>query len=214
MDNFFPEPPEPAPVDDPVEQVLPAWNGPPEDVLPGVVPVELVIGRSQTTVVRLSGIRAYPTGLDMRLDVRVRGPVRRRDLQAEVFDGPYAHDRDRDWQNGRLKWGFELAGGSRVTNVDFWGMEGGYQPAEPWHNHPEREPSRPVLRAGGGSAGDRSASREYWLWPLPPGGPLLIVCEWPDQGIAQTVQSLDAEPFRAAAARAQSLWADPDEEPG
>jgi hypothetical protein len=40
------------------------------------------------------------------------------DLNAEVFDGPYPHDMGAEWQAGRLKWGFELADGGRVTNVD------------------------------------------------------------------------------------------------
>ena len=66
----------------------------------------------------LTGMRAFPTGLGMSLGVRVRGRVHRRDLNGEVFDGPYTRDMDADWQAGRLKWGFEFADGGRVTNVD------------------------------------------------------------------------------------------------
>jgi hypothetical protein len=36
----------------------------------------------------------------MSLGVRVRGRVHRRDLNGEVFDGPYTHDMDADWQAG------------------------------------------------------------------------------------------------------------------
>ncbi len=89
--DFFPLPPDPSEFDEPDEQPQPAWMGAPEDVLPGVVPVELVLGRSDSTVVLLTGMRAFPTGLEMNLGVRVRGPVRRRDLNSEVFDGPYDH---------------------------------------------------------------------------------------------------------------------------
>ncbi len=46
------------------------WLNPPEDMLPGVVPVELVIGRSEQAVVMLTGIRAFPTGLAMNVAVR------------------------------------------------------------------------------------------------------------------------------------------------
>jgi hypothetical protein len=70
----------------------PAWKGAPEDVLPGVVPVELILGRSDSTVVMLTGMRAFPTGLSMRLGVRVRGRVYRRDLNGEVFDVIMAAD--------------------------------------------------------------------------------------------------------------------------
>lgn len=34
-----------------------------------------------------------------------------------MFDGPYRRGAESDWQAGRLKWGFELADGRRVTNV-------------------------------------------------------------------------------------------------
>jgi len=66
--NFFPDPPDPPdPPDEALEHRQRVWMGPPEDMLPGVVPVELVLGRSLTTVVALTGIRAFPTGLQMNL---------------------------------------------------------------------------------------------------------------------------------------------------
>ncbi len=205
--DFFPPLPEPAEFDELDEEPQPTWMGAPEDVLPGVVPVELILGRSDSTVVLLTGIRAFPTGLEMSLGVRVRGPVRRRDLNGEVFDAPYDHGMDADWQAGRLKWGFELADGRRVTNVDPWpdpsgADDGGPGPA----GFADWEPDRPVLQGGGGGGGSRSVDRDYWLWPLPPPGRLLVVCQWPDQGIKTTSQELDAEPFLHAARRARPVW--------
>jgi hypothetical protein len=176
--------------------------------VPGVVPVELILGRSETALVMLTGMRAYPAGLHMNLAVRVRGPLRRGDLNSEVFDGPYRHDIDMgaEWQAGRLKWGFELADGKRVTNVDSWPA----RPDDNMHPHPanfwEWEPDHPVLHGGGGGGGPRSVDRDYWLWPLPPAGPLRVVCQWLDQGIELTVQDLDAQPFLDAAARSQPAW--------
>lgn len=82
--DFFPGPPDPPNEDEVQEQPQPVWMNPPEDVLPGVVPVELVLGRSASTVVALTGMRAFPTGLQMNLAVRVRGRVSRRDLNSEV----------------------------------------------------------------------------------------------------------------------------------
>jgi hypothetical protein len=208
--DFFP-PPREVPDSDELHEPSPqpVWAGAPEDVLPGVVPVELILGRSQSTVVLLTGVRAFPTGLGITLGVRVRGQAARRDLHAEVFDGPYLHDRDADWQAGRLKWGFELANGQRVTSVD----------PPPWTEQPNQdhsrphspddwkwEPDHPVLVGGGGGGGTRSVDRDYWLWPLPPAGRLRIVCQWPDQGIETTVHNLDTQPFLEAAARAQPVW--------
>ena len=203
MDFFPPGPPD----DAEPEHRQSVWMGPPDDVLPGVVPVEFVLGRSSSTVVCLTGMRAFPAGLHMNLAVRVRGPVARRDLNGEVFDGPYAHGTDRQWQAGRLKWGFELSDGRRVTNVDPW-------PEPPDHGHGpdhheqwlEWEPDHPVLQGGGGGGSNRSVDRDYWLWPLPPAGPIRVVCQWPDQGIELTVHDLEAEPFLAAARRAHPAW--------
>lgn len=45
-----------------------------------------------------------------------------------------------------------------------------------------------------------------WLWPLPPAGPLRVVCQWLDQDIDLTVTELDTQPLLDAAARAHPLW--------
>jgi hypothetical protein len=71
--DFFPDVPPPSGEDEPEESPQPAWRGAPNDILPGVVPVELILGRSDSTVVMLTGMRAFPTGLAMILGVRVRG---------------------------------------------------------------------------------------------------------------------------------------------
>lgn len=207
--DFFPSPPT-RPNDEEQERPQPVWMNPPQDVLPGVVPIELVLGRSTTTVVALTGMRAFPTGLHMNLAVRARGKGSRRDLHSEVFDGPHRHDMAAQWQVGRLKWGFELADGRRVTNVDPWPEQPNQDHRRP--HHPDDwlwEPDHPVLQGGGGGGGDRSVDRDYWLWPLPPTGRLRVVCQWLDQGIELQVQDLEAAPFLEAAARARPAWPSP-----
>lgn len=155
--NFFPDPPDP-PGEDEDEYPQPVWMGPPGDVLPGVVPVELVLGRSATTVVALTGMRAFPTGLQMNLAVRVRGRVARRDLNSEVFDGPYDHDMDAQWQAGRLKWGFELADGRRATNVDPWPKQPNQDHSRP--HHPDDWLGNPTTRCC--TAGEAAAGAGRW----------------------------------------------------
>jgi hypothetical protein len=78
-------------------------------------------------------------------------------------------------------------------------------------DHGPNEPSSgPTLVGRGGSGGGLSYELGYWLWPLPPAGPVRFACEWPDEGIKETTAALDA-PIRDAAARAIELW--PDERP-
>jgi len=44
-----------------------------------------------------------------------------------------------------------------------------------------------------------------WTWPLPPDGPLELVCEWPAGGIPVTAIELDGTAIRAAGLRATPL---------
>jgi hypothetical protein len=173
------------------------WLNPPADVLAGVVPVELIIGRSDEAALLLTGIRAFPTGLAMTLHVRTRARVTRFNVHEEVFDGPYRHDQDDQWRRDRLKWGFEYADGRRATNVDPW----------PDLATPQETPDRPVLMGRGGGGDARTVDRDYWLWPLPPAGSLKVVCQWAALGIGSTTTALDADQIVAAASRAQSIWA-------
>lgn len=196
VSDFFPDPPD-APEEPDDDQPQPVWLNPPDDVLPGVVPVELIIGRSAQAVVMLTGMRAFTTGVAMTLSVRTRERTRRFSLNDEVFDGPYRHDQDEAWRRDRFKWGFEFADGQRVTNVDPW-----------WPGRAESSssPHHPVLSGGGGGGGDRSIDRGYWLWPLPPAGVLKVVCQWPHLGIELTTSQIDADQVVAAAKRAQPIW--------
>jgi hypothetical protein len=46
----------------------------------------------------------------------------------------------------------------------------------------------------------------YWVWPLPPPGPLTFVVEWPAHGIAESRAELDTQPILDAAARAIQVF--------
>lgn len=171
----------------------PVWLQAPTDMLAGAVPLELIIGRSKYAVVTLTKIRAFPTGVAMTLGVRLsRRP--QRDVFAEVFDGPYGHERNEAWRRNRLKWGFELPDGRSATNVNTSWMDAQSPPAEP------------VLSGDGGGGDEREIERAYWLWPLPPAGSAQVVCQWLDLGIPRTAQSIDTTLILEAAGRAVPLW--------
>ncbi|WP_147264165.1 hypothetical protein [Desertihabitans brevis] len=141
-------------------------------------------------------MRAFPVGLAMTLSVRSRVRTRRFDLNDGLFGEPPRHDDDGQWARDRLKWGFEFADGRRATNVGA---------RVPWSGGSDL-PSHPVLSGGGGGGGPQAADRDYWLWPLPPPGPLRVVCQWPAYGIDQTSHELDGEMLAAAASRAVPIW--------
>ena len=54
-----------------------------------------------------------------------------------------------------------------------------------------------------GTAGARGTYRSGS--PLPPDGPLHLVCVWPAEGLALTRAEIEAAPIREAAARAETL---------
>jgi hypothetical protein len=62
------EPPE-------VEYRRPAWAEPPADMVPGIVPVELILARTPQRAIGLTGIRAYPTGFGCTLHLRLREAI-------------------------------------------------------------------------------------------------------------------------------------------
>jgi hypothetical protein len=51
----------------------------------------------------------------------------------------------------------------------------------------------------------------YWIWPLPPAGPVTFVCQWPALGIPESRADVDAELILDAAARAVQLWPEDDQ---
>jgi hypothetical protein len=195
VEGFF-KPPPPPPREP--EQRPPPWMGPPENVWGATVAWEAVLANTGEAAVCVGNMRAYPTGFELT----VVSALRRPNEFAESFDPGWRFRARRgpELPDELLRFGVEFADGSRATNLGSW----------PSHDAPS-EPSGPVLieRGGGGRPG--YWHQDYWIWPLPPDGPLQMVCEWPRHGIPVTMQQLDAAVIRTAAQRAHMLW--PDERP-
>jgi hypothetical protein len=49
---------------------IPAWLRPPETMVPGIVPVELLLTQTDTDAVLVTDLCAYPTGLEFTLTAR------------------------------------------------------------------------------------------------------------------------------------------------
>jgi hypothetical protein len=172
--SFFEPPPWRPPLDR-----MPAWARGPEDMLSGVVPVALMVARTDTHAVLVDGLLVYPTGFDFDLAVR-RHPRQHRDR-------PHL-------------WGEELHlevsfadGRTADNNPRRWPRPSGDQPPDP-----------PLLyQSTSGPDGGH-----VWLWGLPPPGPLTFACQWLAEQIPPSQAGLDAGLVLEAAARATSLWPD------
>lgn len=194
--RFF-EPPAPPPWREPSPQ--PDWIGPPAGVVPGLVPVEFLLARSTEAAVAISGGWAYPTGIEFRLTILLR----REDPKADdaIFSpwlattlattGPsWALTIGTKPLDELLRFGVQLADGRKATNID----------------QRDDDPAPPVLIQGGGHGNGVRWTCDYWLWPLPPVGPLAFVIEWPAKGIPESRSEIDASLPRAAAERAIGPW--------
>jgi hypothetical protein len=181
------------------EWVSPAWFGPPEDELPACVSLALVLARSENAVAALSHALVYSTGIGIELIVQARG-LPERDAQ-RLFHEQHMPPTEDDPSPAYLRVGIEFSDGTRASNLG--GRRGRFDP--------EQAPDGPVIWPHGGGGGTSGQGRwamrpGFWIWPLPPDGPIRLVVEWPMLGIPTTSAELDGGELRAAAERAVKLW--------
>jgi hypothetical protein len=173
---------------------------PPDGIFPGIVGMEAVVARNARAAVFLGSLAVYPDGVE--LDVRVLtaddsltpmlSPIM---LRHRRFAGtPEAAAEE------IFRFGVEFSdsrkainGGQLKTNVADRSSRGG-------------EPEGPVLLGRGGRGGGSEWRRAFWLWPLPPAGPLSFVCEWPAAGIPVSRVEIDGQVVVDAAARATVVF--------
>jgi hypothetical protein len=159
-------------------------------MLPGVVALELVLARSEQAAVYIGRCSAYPTGLELEVRVLVRAGA---DALDPSLNGVYHRPGRSSTYEGMLRFGIAFSDGRKATNV------GGYAPGP-------NEPTDPVLWGMGGGGGGGRWRQDFWLWPLPPRGPVGFVCEWPVAGIPLSRKEVDAQMLLDAAARARVLF--------
>jgi hypothetical protein len=179
--SFF----EPPPWRPPSDYRMPTWARGPEDMIPGVVAVALLVARTNTHAVLIDGLLVYPTGFDFDLAIR-RHPGQPREHR----------------HRGHM-WGDELR-----LEVRFADGRGADNNPRRWPHPSGDQPPDPPLLYQSTSGPDGG---HVWLWGLPPPGPLTFACEWSTEQIPPSQAELDASLVLDAAARATSLW--PDQSP-
>ncbi len=174
----------------------PEWVGPPDNVIPGALPLELLLAASQTAVVALRGRAAYPTGFEFDLVARLRALT----SEDEPSAGQFLVVSPEEITDGKLpprflRFGLEFSDGRKVTNLP------GAGPG------PFADPGvGPILWGRDGSGSNSAWRQSYWVWPLPPPGPLKFVCAWPAFGIPESTASVDGAVVIDAATRATVVW--------
>lgn len=175
----------------------PVWLGPPDNVLGEGCAFGTLLARTDDVALGISGLMAFPTGFSFLLSLHRRVPSPR----GPGWGDPWHH---RPPTSGEpvpevLRFGIQFSDGRKATTLD------GFPDLDP--RDPGQLPPGPVLihRVGSGG-GELSFEQGYWVWPLPPPGPLAFVCEWPSEGIELTRAEVEAGVLTAASGRAQVLW--------
>jgi hypothetical protein len=192
--SFF-EPPQPPPdMPEPAFERKPWWTAPTDEL--GVsIGLRLVLARTEDAVVALIDVVAFTEGVEFALSV-----LRRRPSEIDPFDHPFdifmsSRKAGAELPTELLRFGVQFADGRKATTT------GG--PAVPAEGDP---PPGPLLfPSDGGGGGDRW-DQSFWLWPLPPPGPVAFVVEWPAEGIELTRHELDAAPILEASRSSTRLW--------
>ena len=169
-------------------------------MIPGLVPVEMVLARTGEAAVAIGGIRAYPNGFEFTVHARLRREDETGPGDAGLF---WRHGRRRE-PNAGLRLGVMFADGRR-------GAAPGGRP----RLDDDADAGRLVLLENGGGGSARTWDGNFWVSPLAPDGPVTFVVSWPEHGVAETRTELDGAAIREAAGRAVILWPEePEPEPG
>jgi hypothetical protein len=171
---------------------LPIEVGAPDNELPGVVPLGVVLGRTNDLVVALTEGQVFSTGVRLSLVARMRSA----ESGFRFFDEVHDHSHGgADWP--QLLLGVEYADGRAAMHL-------------PGRRRNARERAAagdpaPLLTGEGGAGHGRSADMSFWLMPVPVGN-FTVVCAWPNRGIAETRTVIEGAALAAAASRVQVLW--------
>ena len=173
----------------------PAWARS-DVVVPGSVPTEFVLIRTEHVAVAVGSVRAYPNGFEFTLHGRLR-----QEDEASGRAGSDPFDRD---AHGRgtprapeeaLRLGVLFADGRRTATTARQVMTG------------EGADGLMLRQEGGGGTG-RRWDWDFWVYPLPPDGPVILVASWLEHGVGETRAELDGTAIREASRRSVTLWPD------
>ena len=180
FDSF---PATPAPAEQPPP---PPWFGPPPRGFGGYVKARLVLVNTPSALLVVDRLLAFPSGLEFTtLAAQRQGPTD----AADPFRWDSRHRETPDPPPDVVRLAIVFSDGQIASNLldRHWG---------------EEPPRGPVVGSFSGQGHRGHWERRWWLWPLPPTGPVKFVIEWPSEGVPETSAVVEAEQLHAAAAEA------------
>lgn len=161
-------------------------SGPPRDEVGVLALSSFVLARTAEVVVAVRGITAYSDGLHLSVVVLFADETRTEDLAYSLQE--YSRS------PGRFRFGLAFSDGRQGTSGS--------------RDSPdvERLTDGVQLMLLGSVHSGLQWTGDYWLHPVPPAGPLVVGCRWPDRGIPETLVQIDPAPLIAAAASSRPVW--------
>jgi hypothetical protein len=154
------------------------WD-PPAAEFPIVAVSALLLARTEVVAVVVTAIWAFKAGFEFWIKAQFR------------HDGP-ALATEPDERS--LHVGLLFADGRKVANVGSVSEPAG------------SVPTGLILSPRSSGGGRRHRDRSYWVWPLPPAGPVTFVCEWAAFNIPEQRAEVDAQLILDAARRSVQVW--------
>jgi hypothetical protein len=175
----------------PLQRRVPrAWDRPEE--LPGIVPIDtLHLGRSERAAIAITGMWAYTNGFEILVTALIHpdGPG---------FDAETPNDPTLIIRPYRIS--VQLSDGRTITGERPRGDSGPTGPTG------QDGPAGPIMRPRGGGGTSHYQHSRWWVWPLPPSGPLKFICEWPSLLTGETSATIDARLILDAARHSVRPW--------
>ncbi len=194
--------PPPAPPMRPVQRQ--PWMSAPDDELGVAVPMQHKVAVGADAVIVLTECVAYTTGFLLGVGIRKRREPEPIQLPARRGFAPPGPSDEMSIEVGiRFSDGRETAksGPGPSDAVSSWWRE--------WSEGKDPPPpAGPIVGMGGGGGGGRRWEMDYWVWPLPPDGPMTVTCDWPAGGVPKGEVSLDGAAIRRAGLNSEKLWSD------
>lgn len=161
--------------------------GPPQDEVGVLALASFVLARTDEVAIAVRAVTAYSDGLVLSVVVLFADEQKAEDLTWSLQDFGKSP--------GRFRLGCAYADGRRATT-------GGTD--SPDVERPDDPDPHLVLLSS--TPQPLSWTADYWLHPLPPGGPIVLGCRWPDRRIPETLAQLESEPLLAACASSGPVW--------
>jgi hypothetical protein len=160
-------------------------SGPPADEVGMLALSSFILARTPEVVVAVRGMTSYSDGLHLAVVVIFADHARAEDLAYSLQE--YSRS------PGRFRVGLAFSDGRKATSGQ--------------RDAPDVEEQANVqLKLLSSSQHGLQWTGEYWLWPLPSAGPLIVGCRWPDRGIPETLVQIDPTPLLTASAASRSVW--------